>query len=174
MSHTVLGVDPGIRGGLAVLYPDGLTIEPMPRTADGDMDLGALSRILGYYAPEITRAYVEMATMRAGNAMQSTFKVARNFGRIEAVLHLLNIRFEIVHSTTWSAAYPHGVTEKDPAKRSKLIKRRRADIAAQLYPGISLTQNEKSTVPHDGMVDALLIADYGRMRLQPHRERTPV
>jgi hypothetical protein len=33
-----------------------------------------------------------------------------------------------------------------------------------LFPKVNLLMNEKSSVPHDGLVDALLIAEYARRK----------
>lgn len=159
MPKTILGIDPGKEGGFAVLDGDSVIVEPMPLTDDGDLDVPELHRLIAYYAPSVSRCYLEMASMRPNQSGQ--FLIGRNFGKLEAVLVLAGVKFELVQPQTWSAHYPHGVTETDRAKRYKAIKAARRRIVAGLYPGIDLKKTARSTTDHEGMVDALLIADYG-------------
>jgi hypothetical protein len=48
------------------------------------------------------------------------------------------------------------------ARHKKSIKHYAADTARRLFPRVSLLASDKCSVSHDGMVDALLIAEYGR------------
>jgi hypothetical protein len=156
----VLGIDPGKTGGFAVLDGDSVIVEPMPANDDG-IDLPELNRLLRHYADHVTLCYLEMAGMRPKQSTQSTFAFGRNFGIIEGMLSALHIKYKIIRPDTWSKNYEHGVTEKVPAKRKAKIKVARRGIVAKLYPGIDLRKSERSSTPDEGMVDALLIADFG-------------
>lgn len=149
----ILGVDPGLEGGLCLLWPDGILIEPM-------MEPEELRRWLHHWRPEITLAVLEEPGMRPGQATQSTMKVGRSFGRIEGLLLGIGIRYETVRPETWSAAFPHGIQEKDRDKRYKAIKAKRKEIAQELFPNIDFRASERCTTAHSGMIEAALIAVY--------------
>lgn len=145
-------------GGLTIRFDDAVILEVMP-VKDGLVDVNELERILRPYAPEITRAYLEAASIRPMQAGQ--FKVGRNFGRVEATLEYLVISTTVVRPQDWSKHYDHGVTVQGKDKRYAAIKKARMKIAQSIYPGISFLATERSSVPHDGLVDSALLADYG-------------
>lgn len=159
----VLGIDPGMEGGLALRFSDGLILEPMP-VKDGALDLDDICHILFPYADTITRAYLELQSLRPMQSGQ--FKIGRNFGQLEAILWSLKIPTEIVKPQDWSKHYPHGVEERDTKKRQPMIKKARALIASRLFPGIDLQRNKQCRTPDEGLVDALLIADFGMKKLK--------
>ncbi len=157
----ILGIDPGQEGGFAVLDGDSVIVEPMPQKKDGKIDSGELFGLLSHYVPKATFVYIEKAGLRPRQSVQTTFACGFNHGILLGMLGIFNVEPLIVRPTEWSKHYSHGVTEKDKHKRYAAIKVARRRIVSDLYPGIDLKKTERSSVPHEGMVDALLIADYG-------------
>lgn len=162
----VLGVDPGMSGAICLRDDESVILEVMP-IKDGNVDIEGLHQLLRAYSNQVTRAFLEMASLRRGQ--QGQFKIGRNFGRIESVLEYLKIPTAIIRPQEWSKKYAHGVTEKDKTKRYRLIKKSRRKIAERIYPGINFLASEKSSIPHDGLVDSALISDYGWNILKPRR-----
>ncbi len=160
----VLGIDPGKQGGFALISDDEVSVFAMPLDKEGDYNRRALADWFHAYAYKINHVYIEMAAMRRGNSAQSGFVVGRGFGMLEGILNCFHLEYTITYSQTWSKFYPHGVTEPDKDKRYKMIKQARALIAKRLYPDMDLRKSDRSTNLHDGIVDALLIADYGWKR----------
>lgn len=158
MALVILGVDPGMEGGIAVRTDDELILFKMPLWADS-IDFEQVSIFLRPWARRIMKGYLELQSIRPMQAGQ--FKIGRNFGNLEATIRMLDIPLNVIRPDVWSAAYDHGVTVKGDKARYPLIKKARAKIAIRVYPGISFLASEKSTVPHSGLVDAALIADYG-------------
>lgn len=154
----VLGIDPGLEGGLAIREGDGVILEPMP-VKDGSLDLDDIYHFLHPYARAVTKSYLEMQSLRPMQSGQ--FKIGRGFGQLETILWSLRIPTVIVEPKDWSKHYPHGVEERDLKKRKPMIKKARSEIASRLYPGIDLRRTNKCKVPDEGLVDALLIADFG-------------
>lgn len=155
----VMGIDPGKQGAFAVLDGDSVIVEPMPLTEDGALDLYEIARLFRYYANELTHAYLELQSIRPMQAGQ--FQVGRGFGNLEGMLSCLRMSYTVLKPQDWSRFYEHGVNEKNIKKRYPLIKKARREIVARLYPGIDLRKSADCRVAHEGMVDALLIADYG-------------
>lgn len=170
--RAVLAIDPGREGGFAFLDEESVILEPMPQNDEKKVDLTELHRLLFHYVPQTSLILLEQAGMRPGQSANSTASTWRHFGHLEGVLASLRAAFpdspqpSLVHPASWSKWYPHGVTEKNQDVRYKLIKKSRAVIAQGLYPGVDLKKSAKSVGPHEGLVDALLLADFGMRRLK--------
>ena len=162
----VMGLDPGLQGGICIRDDESVILEVMP-VKDDLIDIQELHRIIRPYAHEITRVFLEMASIRPMQAGQ--FKIGRGFGRIESVLSYLQLPVTIVMPQDWSKIYDHGVTEKNKSKRYGLIKKARAKIVQKIYPGINFLATNESRVSHSGLVDAALLADFGWNILKPRR-----
>jgi hypothetical protein len=158
---TIMGIDPGLTGGFAIIDPDGVIIEPMPNDPYGKIDLHELKRLFSYYAPSITHCYIEAPGMRPRQRTQDALSVGKTFGTLEAMMVCLSIKYSIIQSRKWSEEFDHGVKEKNPKKRYPMIKVARRKIVAGLYPKVDLRRSEKCKVADSGMVDAILIATYG-------------
>lgn len=150
----VLGVDPGLQGGLAIRAKEGLIYEPMP-VAGGELDLAALTRWLKAHRNEIQMAYVEKVSAMPKQGVSSTFKFGDGFGSVKGILAALGIPFELVGPQKWMKVMHAGIKPDLPSKeRSQLA-------ASRVFPAISFLATERSKKPHEGMVEASLIAEYG-------------
>ena len=163
------GFDPGLNGGVCALDEDDnvVLLEPMPVVA-GLVDGCALASVLmedlarrksteGFHACAI----VENVHAMPKQGVSSTFKFGHGFGVIEGVLAALGIPEQFVRPQAWQKVVLGGT----PAAASP---KARALLAAQrLYPNVDLVRGtvacwrDKARKPHDGLVDALLIARYG-------------
>jgi hypothetical protein len=156
----ILGIDPGLTGAIAILKNgEPLQIFPMPQDDDGQLHKSDLAIFFRQNYLHITHAYMEMASLRPMQSGQ--FKIGRNFGVIEGIMVAFGIPYEMILPQLWSKEFPHGVIETDKTKKYKLVKESRANIVRRLYPDIDLRPTKRSLKFHDGMVDALLIANYG-------------
>ena len=163
----IVGIDPGMTGGIAIRESGGIILEPMP-IRDEFIWLEDLQHILWPHRHSIVMTYLEMQSIRPMQSGQ--FKIGRSFGQIEALLRLLMIPVTIVRPQEWSPKYDHQVVEKVLSKRYALIKKARAKIAQELYPGIDMKRTPQCKGPDSGLVDALLIADFGWHKHKPWKE----
>ncbi len=89
VSSNVLGIDPGLTGGLALLpFPpagDWGSLRVMP-TIGNALDIPALDQILGDWAEWIARAYLEQVHAMPKQGVSSSFKFGRVYGVCEALL----------------------------------------------------------------------------------------
>lgn len=161
---TVLGCDPGKAGGLVVLNDVGAITEtlPMPvlKAAKGraEYDLVAIRRFLTRVSLHVVveRAQPLPPSMPGGGNAQFQRGVSR--GLWEGLLAGLGIPYELVAPRSWQSVMLRDVSGSDTKQR--------ALIAAQrLFPGFDFRASERSRKAHDGIVDAALIAEYGRRRL---------
>ncbi len=144
----IIGVDPGKSGGWAILTPEGARVGVMP-LAGKDPDLGALAaswRGASY-------AVVEKVGAMPGQGVVSMFSFGRSFGSVLGVLAGLGIPCELVTPQRWKGLVLDGsAKDKDAA----------IAWCRRVHPRVSLLPNERARVPHDGIADALCIAEYGR------------
>lgn len=107
--------------------------------------------------PEIKMCYLESVHSLPGNGSVSSFKFGYVFGATEMCLAAHSIPYTLVTPKTWQKKYHQGMSKDiDPKKRSILAFNR-------LYPGVDLRASDRCKLPHSGLVDALLIAEYGRL-----------
>lgn len=165
LARTVLGFDVGFSGGFARIQegPGTLvTAWPFP-LAGRDIDWAELHRMLSTWRFH-TVAVVEHAQAMPGNGSVSMFRYGCSFGGIIALLASLRIRTELVRPQLWKKLIIPGAhgKEKPEQKAAAVAYCRRA------FPDTSLIAPGCRT-PHDGMADALCIAEYGR-RIFHHTE----
>lgn len=173
----VLGVDPGLHGGIAVLdrWTGTATVYPMPLLPPSpngrdDYDVPQILRLLSIalYRPERLvvvekmRSLPSMFRAKGGELKHAGGSIA-NYNRggswqgFRFGLTALGIPFEPVYPQVWQKAM------LDPGSGDT---KTRSILAAQrLFPTTSLLPTARSRKPSDGLSDALLIAEWGRRKL---------
>lgn len=148
----IIGIDPGKKGGIAVLNERG-EIEGsvvMPELAEGVAD------VLEVFTKFKTHVYLEKAQAMPKNGVCAMFNYGVHFGELRGILVTYKIPHTLVAPATWTKSMHQGTPTNLKAKaRSHMAARR-------LFPNADLMATERSKVPHDGLIDALLIAEYGR------------
>src|SRR5262245_7879576 len=109
MSAAILGVDPGIRGGLAIVFVDGDDIAPqlvdaidIPVIGAGAkerVDVQAIRDLIVRHAPQ--HAFIERAQAMPKQGASSGFKYGRAADAIEAVITCCAIPLTIVKPSMW-------------------------------------------------------------------------
>jgi crossover junction endodeoxyribonuclease RuvC len=161
MTSTYLGIDPGLKGGLAtfqepLLDGDRVCVRVMP--VEGKwIQCQRIVDWLQVIAPIGGRnihAIVEQVGSMPKQGLSSTFKFGTGYGQIIGMLQTLEIPYTLVRPQAWKGVVLAG-TSKDKA----------AAIAfcAREYPGVPLIP-ERCRVPHDGIADALCLVHYGRLK----------
>lgn len=152
----IVGVDPGITGGIAVLYGSGnITVVPMPVIAK-EIDFVALARWLNRQTPDREPAvFLERAQAFPKAGASGMFNYGASYWGTLAICATLRIPVTIVAPAKWHRA----LTQGDDDPKTKAIR-----ACHQLFPSVNLCWG-RSKKPHLGIVDALLIAEYGRRQL---------
>lgn len=145
---TVLGIDPGVTGGLAALFDDGrIEACDIPNVA-GEVDVEAVLRIIEGY--RLTAAIIERANAMPKQGVSSTFKYGVAYGSLRTTVALLKIPTHLVAANKWKK---HFGLDADKEKSRAL--------AMRLWPGCGLFTRKKD----HGRAEAALIARYGRETL---------
>ena len=167
---TIIGIDPGLSGAVVGLDASGkVRFKTAMPTVGNAIDLHLLAALLrDTGAPSNAVAvYLEEVHARPGMSLKSVTTFLRGFGGVEGVAVALGISLTLVRPQIWQRPFHTGLSNlvtDSKASASKQAKLKSLIAAKRLFPGESLVPDsvpEKSRV-HDGVVDALLIAEYGR------------
>lgn len=138
-----IGVDPGKKGGLAVIRDDG-TVEAV---AFSEAEYYRIASSLDGNA----RAVVEDVHAMPKQGTASMFSFGYNKGFICGMLYALKISVQLVSPNRWKR---HFSLDSD--------KSRSIACAQRLFPSVSLYASSRCRVPHDGIAEALIMAEYCR------------
>jgi hypothetical protein len=140
---TIIGIDPGVNGGIAWITDGKPAVEKMPDTL---LDLWELivdiSMNAGTGGTGIM-AYLESVHSSSQMGVKSAFTFGNGFGHLEMALTASGIPFERVRPQVWQKSL--GCLTKG----DKNVTKRKAQ---ELFPSLKITH---------ATADALLIAEYG-------------
>jgi hypothetical protein len=157
-----VAIDPGKDGGIACLHADGsLSLKKIPLIGT-EVDLQALKSIIASFTnyPQVIIALEDVKPFPGVSAL-SMGKLMELKGIKLGLIVGLNIPYVLVAPKAWQAIAWKGVpvqkkssTGKNDTKATSLLAARR------IFPTESFLATERSKVPHDGLVDAALMAFY--------------
>jgi Holliday junction resolvasome RuvABC endonuclease subunit len=151
----VLGVDPGVHGGLAIVaieddaaprLVEAIDVPVIGTNARERVDTIAIREWLNKH--DVQRAFIERAGSMPGQGVASTFKYARAVGAIEATIALCLIPVEIVEPSIWKRHF------RLPGKDKEVARQR----ALELFPAAHAALARKKD---HGRAESALIALYG-------------
>ena len=155
-----IGIDPGKNGGIAVIndkFPKPVNIT-VYKYSDDDLidviDVCTKGSSLAVHRDEEIKCVLEKVNAMPGQGVVSMFNFGQNFGFIQGVLKAYEIPFELVPPQKWKKEF--SVTSD---------KNTSIEVAKRLFPGVNLKATEKCKKDHDGMAEALLMAEYARRHL---------
>lgn len=150
----VIGVDPGLTGGIAFLYPAPAT-EPMPVRLHSPtgcvrnaVDLPRLAGILRDTLPQ--HMFLERVASMGGQGVASMFSLGMSFWGVAGVAAGLGIPVTLVAPQVWKAYFKLGRDKNESLA-----------LARKLYPDVDLKRKKDN-----GVAEALLIARYGLETMQ--------
>ena len=109
-SSPILGVDPGITGGIAFLFANRVVAEDIP-TAGGEVDVDTLVRRVREMQPAL--AIIERANAMPKQGVASTFKYGVAYGALRTVVALCNIPYRLVTPGKWKTTSASTATRKN-------------------------------------------------------------
>ena len=152
----IIGIDPGLKGGVCIIDQDGLCVDEtqMPIGENGVDALALYEFIFGVVSdPSRAVALVEKAQSMSKQGVVSTFTYGTGYGKLLAVLEVLEIDTELIRPTIWK-------------KHFALIKKTKKDsveLAEELFPDVVLRTKRGRLI--DGVAEALMIAEYKRGKI---------
>lgn len=166
MTHTIMGIDPGKNGGIAIKTNDETSVLSMSNKTEMDIWEWMVDQ------PRPTMCYIEKVHSMPGQGVKSMFSFGQNYGFLRGLLIARGVPFEEVLPNTWQDYMKVKLTtakkneidrevarlpkEKQAKKKKnleyKLKKQNTYQRAQQLFPDIKVTH---------AIADALLISEYG-------------
>jgi hypothetical protein len=151
-----LGIDPGASGGLVLLdeYADIVLKEVMPMVGK-DLDTDEVAATLDHVKDLGCTVILERIK---GFAMSqgTSFVMGKHFGMLELLIRQSKIPVIYVEPVKWCKQMHQGIDANLKPKAKSLI------AVQRLFPTANLKATEKCKKPHEGLIDALLIAEWGR------------
>lgn len=161
MSDIVIGIDNGVSGGVCVLSGHhGLIVGcfPMPVqkvTSRTEVNVCDLVLMLDKVDHKWRGGVVFIEEPNNSRTPSTAYSVAASFHAVRGMLDIYDVATVRITPQRWQRAMlgkvPTGQTK--PAALAK---------ARMLWPDETWLASPRCKVPHDGMVDAALIAEYGR------------
>lgn len=183
----IVGIDPGLEGGIVVLNEEGGVEEKWriptivsytsgkkkkaTKKAEEDskkkatkskkttLDLVSLNQIFTQLKGNVDHAVLEQVASRPGMSAPAVFKFGRVYGILEGLLVAHQIPYTLCIPRVWCKVIHKGIEGgMEPKDKSRVA-------LGRLFPSVDLRSSERATKPHDGLMDALLIAEWGRREI---------
>lgn len=140
-----IGIDPGKDGALAQIGPEGIAVVPYdPETYAHILTLaGSANGCV---------ACLEHVGAMPGQGVTSMFSFGENFGFIQGLLTACGVPYQLVRPQRWKKEF--GISGKNES----------IAVCKRLFPEVSLRRNARCKNDHDGMAEALLMAEYARRK----------
>lgn len=149
MKTVFIGIDPGKSGGIAYIDTEEnhISTEPYSDTALVDLcrHLSGTSGVV---------CCLEKVGARPGQGVVSMFNFGQSVGYIKGVLESRHIPYQEITPQKWKKEF--GLNSEKAAS---------AEVCRKLFPCVDLLATPKCKKPHDGMAEALLMAEYARRKL---------
>jgi hypothetical protein len=157
-----LGIDNGISGGMVLLSAtpglSPITMLPMPTKRGRKGNEVDVCGVVGWLTSndiclsETTTIIEEPGGSKSAKAATS---MAGSFHALRALLDIYGVRYERVTPQAWQRVMI-------PGAKGGETKARALEVARRLWPGTDWRASDRCRTPHDGLIDAALIAEYGR------------
>ena len=142
-----IGIDPGKDGAMAIIWELG-TVEIIPFSRE--VYRNALTK-----CPDAScRCCLERVGAMPGQGVTSMFKFGENFGFIQGLLAAYFIPYELVTPQKWKKEF-----QITGDKNSSIA------VCKRLFPDAGLRRTGRCKKDHDGMAEALLMAEYARRKM---------
>jgi len=152
---TILAIDPGLSGGLAVIQFGKTVCHAMPETLGDVFEL-----IASFQAASVVEGHPMVCVLEEvsgfagkGQPGSAMFKFGEHYGFVQGVVRSLGIRLELVRPQVWQKAFGLGTASRCASK--SVWKNKLKAEAQRRYPQLKVTLKT---------ADALLILDYALQR----------
>lgn len=154
-----LGIDNGISGGLVAISDQSQIIAMLPMPAlrarkGNEIDIAA---VWSWVADLDSREKITVIIEEPGGSKsaQAAASMSGSFHALRALCVLKSLRWHRITPQAWQKVMLPGCKAGDTKPRALAAVR-------QLWPDESFLASDRCRVPHDGLIDAALIAEYGR------------
>lgn len=150
---SIMGVDPGKEGAFVILSGEEMAFAVMP-LKEKEVDFTEVLELLRSFKPD--HVYLERA-MPMAMGSKHAFNYGRDFAKLELAIKLLHLPVTYIEPAKWMKLMLQGIDlNLKPKARSRIAVER-------LFPAVveQIPRNKNGKL-HEGVIDALLIAEFGR------------
>lgn len=175
MKKIFVGVDVGQNGGIFAMREDRSVIlkEAVPKKGT-DIDylemLDIFKRISQTPRSKDEEIVVIIEDVHSlfGMSAKSNFSFGHVKGVKEAMVMALDYAYKLIPPKKWQKAVwmPEDIVEEPAGKSNRVKKDTKAtslNAAKRIFPDVDFTRSARATKPHDGIIDAALMAEYARI-----------
>ena len=157
-----LGIDNGISGGLVAISDVAglppiamLTMPPMAARRATEIDILAVDRWVRALAAGNSGLTVVIEEPGGSQSSKAARSMEGSFQALRAMCQLRNLRWHRITPQSWQRVML-------PGCKAGETKARALAAARALWPGEKWLATERSTKPHEGLIDGALIAEHAR------------
>lgn len=167
---TILGIDPGLHGGLLflrtepgkqdiILFKSKMPLRAKGREGKQEVDFSAIKDLLNKFYTDLV--VLEKASPRPLEGSVSAFTSGNNWGAVRAICESMvgKDKMVLVSPRVWASQMHIDDIEQVPDPKERTL-----NAVRKLFPNENFLATVRSKVPHDGMVDACLIAKWGDLQ----------
>lgn len=151
MKTLFIGIDPGKSGGIAYIDTQDNISGTIPYS---DTALIDLCRDASHDWSKEVVCCLEKVSAMPGQGVVSMFSFGQSVGYIKGVLESFRIPYQEITPKKWKNEF--GLNSDKAAS---------AEVCRKLFPDVGLLATPRCKKPHDGMAEALLMAEYARRKL---------
>lgn len=170
-------IDPGKSGGISSIYVKNgkiikIEVGIMPMLNDEEYDLQKLRDIMEKISKYDSHVIIENVHSIYGASAKSNFQFGIGVGIVRTAVACFQIPYTLVQSKAWQKVCFQGVKVIEKKGiigegRGKIDTKAMAAVAAaRLYPKVNVLKSSRAKNPHDGIVDSLLMAHYGKLMFE--------
>ena len=152
MKTLFIGIDPGKSGGIAYINTESGIRYTEPYSDKALIDICRDESWRGN--TEHIMCCLEKVGARPGQGVVSMFSFGQSVGYIKGVLESFRIPYQEITPQKWKKEF--GLNSDKAVS---------AEVCRKLFPDVSLLATARCKKPHDGMAEALLMAEYARRKL---------
>ena len=157
-------IDVGKEGAIVIFCNDKVLLKTVIPKIGNQIDLSAIRDIFIPYANKQVHVVIEDVHALYGASAKSTFNFGWSLGILEGMLSGLRIPYTKVAPKLWQKGMWQGIKPIYKSNRAIDTKATSLLAAKRLFPNEDFRKSERATKPHDGIVDALLMAEYCRRK----------
>jgi hypothetical protein len=158
----IIGIDNGLDGGLCAISKhngsiiDKCAMPTLKRLGKREVDT---RKVYNWICDLNTESVIAIEEpLKRAKSSQAMRSMGISFGKIMGMCESRDLKVKPIQVLDWQKK----ILGKVPKSQTKLYALRKAK---ELAPDEDWRKNEKCTVPHDGIIDAYLIAQYTRYTL---------
>lgn len=166
MSKIYVGIDIGKSGAIAAIVDGKIHVKPMPKIKT-ELDYPEISATLTKLKNQNAHVVFEKLGLIYGSSKKTAWSMGEQSGAVEMSCICQGVPYTKVKAVDWQKQMFQGLDQiTKPSKTGKKEVRDTKAMALvaikRIFPDLKLTFGERATKPHDGLIDAVLMAEYAR------------